>query len=137
MMRLPVRTVGILLALASCSLGPPSGRYAGPSPSCASVGDIGGPSSTLMRMDDQVAYAPTDGALVVKGLLGPTGSFAGSLAVRGASAPGASAPAAAQSGNVHVLSIAGRLDGEQATVTYTAPGCQATVTLSRVHPGLL
>jgi hypothetical protein len=130
---------GTLLALAGCSLGPPSGRYAGASPACASVGTIGGPTSTLMRVGDQVAYAPTDGALVVKGLVGPTGSFAGSLAARGANAPGAgpSGTSVSQPGSLHVLSIAGRLDAEHATVTYTAPGCQATVTLSRVHPGLL
>jgi hypothetical protein len=123
-----------LAMLAACAFGPPSARYTGPAPPCA-PGE--GTTSTLMRTGNAVAFAPTDGALVVQGLLGPTGSFAGSMAVRAANVatPGAAAPK--PSGNVHILSIAGVLTPDQASVTYTAPGCQAKVILARAHSPLL
>jgi hypothetical protein len=109
-------------------------RYAGPAPACAGGG---GTTATLVRSRTSFAFAPTDGALVVNGTVARDGTLTGTLALHPAqAAPGAPVAATQSAKTPQVISVSGRLSEDSASVAYAAPGCQAQVTLTRVHKAL-
>ena len=125
--------------VAACSLPPATGRYSGASPACE--GGFG-PSSTLVRTGRSFAYAPSDGVIVIPGELRAGGELSGSLSLRPSNPSldaghGATNPRPGQHRVTLVLAVSGQLDPEAVVLNYVAGACHVTLTLARVHPGLL
>jgi hypothetical protein len=116
---LELLSVAAALVLSGCEPAGEGVRYIGSLPGCGLA------AATLVRTADRFAFSPDDGALTIAGAIAADGGFAGTLNTQ----PPDKAP--------FVLSVSGRMAGEQASVTYTTPRCRATATLARVHPPLL
>ena len=97
-----------------------SARYAGASPTCP--GGFGALAS-LVRTGRTFAFAPSDGAVVIRGKAEADGRFSGTLALK---------PADSKTKPL-VLSAAGVTGAEEASVTYEAGPCRASLLLPRVR----
>ena len=113
--------LGAVFALAACAVGGTAGqvRYTGALPGCGLV------AATLTRHGDSFVFTPGDGVLTIEGAIATDGKFAGTFNTQ---APGKPA---------FLLTVQGRIENEQVTLSYVTPRCSAQATLSRVHPPLL
>ena len=107
--------------LAGCGLhpAPHEQRFTGALDGC------GASPATLTRVGGDVAFAPSDGVLVLHGAVAADGAVTAALNTQPPGKP------------PYLLTLRGRLDAESAVLTYATPGCVAHGTLRRVHPALL
>jgi hypothetical protein len=118
-----MRTGAVALTLAvlgGCGLAPAGHevRYTGALPECGSS------AATLTRQGSEFVFAPTDGSLVIHGIVAADGGFAGQLNTQPPGKP------------PFLLAVTGHLADESATLSYSTPRCRAEATLARVHMGL-
>lgn len=110
----PLAALALALAapLAGCESPPAERRFAGALPGC------GGPA-TLTRQGDRFAFAPGDGALVLRGPVAADGGFAAELNTQPPGKP------------AYPLRVSGVVSEESARVAYATPRCRAEATLPR------
>jgi hypothetical protein len=112
--------LGLAVALGGCGVRPAhEAAYTGALPGCGLA------AATLTRIGGAFAFAPGDGALIVRGTVAPDGSYAGTLNTQ----PPGKSP--------FLLSLRGTIGEESAALDYTTPRCHAQATLARVHRSLL
>jgi hypothetical protein len=106
---------------AARATGQPAGlRYAGTLRGCGSS-----QPASLSRSGDSFAFAPGDGALVLRGTLAADGSFSATLNTQPAGKP------------AYLLVVQGRADAGAATLRYSTPRCAAaTAVLAPVAGGV-
>ena len=112
-------TMGLAMAaLAGCGgqATPHPLRYTGALPGCGLA------AATLARQGDSFTFTPGDGVLTIPGKIAADGGFSGSFNTQPPGKP------------PFVLSVAGRIDADLATLDYTTPRCRAHATLTVVHP---
>jgi hypothetical protein len=106
------------LALAGCGAAKQAheARYTGALPECGLA------AATLTRQGEAFAFAPGDGALVIRGAVAADGGFAGTLNTQPPGKP------------PFELSVHGRIAEETAMLDYATPRCHTHGSLARVHP---
>ena len=95
-------------------------RYAGRLAGC-------GPATpaTLTRIGDGFAFAPSDGALILRGRVAADGAFEGALNTQPPGKP------------AFALTVRGQVGPDGVALSYATPRCAASATLARVRPDLL
>ncbi len=82
-------------------------------------------TATLTLIGNQFAFAPANGALVIRGTVAANGSLSGSLDTQPAGKP------------PYLLTVAGTAAREAVTLTYVTPRCTAQGTLALRPASLL
>jgi len=88
-----------------------------------------------VRLTDRFSFAPSDGTLVISGIVAPDGSFAGSLVTDASQhdrqdRSGTEPPP-------FTLKVTGRLGDAEAAGIYVTPRCRTAFRLPRVEPTLV
>lgn len=114
---LPTLTLGLTACTTQASL---QQRFVGPLRGCGA-----GQAATLTRIGADFAFAPDNGALLIRGRVARDGSLAGQFNTQPAGKP------------PYVLAVSGRIADGTATLRYVTPHCTAEGRLHLVPARLL